>query len=1254
MSWATSGLLYLLLATSTLASNTPWPGSIHARHLQARDTTYCKKHTVKSGDTCQSLAKACGITLNQFYDYNSESICPKLQAEQKVCCSSGSLKPQPYANGTCYTYKTKDGDNCYDLSVAWSVTQDEIADFNDGTTWGWSGCDNLGIDMHICLSKGNAPMPASISNAVCGPQVPGTTVDGSIKDASDLAKLNPCPLNSCCNIWGHCGIDASFCTESKGPTGNPGTSKKGVFGCISNCGTDIVNNDKGPSNGYQRVGYYETFNWDRNCLHMRAEWSNTLNYTHMHWAFASVGEDLSIYIDDSHDQWKGFMKLKDVKRIASFGGWGFSTETATYEILRKAMEPANRDKFVSNMVAFAERTGIDGIDIDWEYPGAPDIPGIPPGLKSDGPNYLATLKALRKALPDKYTLSIAAPASYWYLKAFPIAEMSKVIDYIVFMAYDLHGQWDYGNENGQSGCPNGDCLRSHVNATEVHLALSMITKAGVQSNKIMVGESSYGRAFKMAEAGCTGPMCHYTGTSSESDAKPGRCTNTGGYLSDAEIKEIISRGNGTVKTWHDKDTASDYLVYDDLEWVAYMDSDTKQARRDTWEGLNFAGTIDWAVDLQEFNAADTVGESGDYDKDTCINVFDDMIWDWVNPAIEAPVSCTNLIQASPLPTTVTRTAYTTLTLVSGASMSTTVASTAFPISEVNFQPFTLASTDTESGTVITYRPIPRVTPSPMRVTVPQGWTVTSPNGKVDGPSTTTSLIGLPSSKATATNTAPSTDDDDGFVMYITWAPTISYNLPTYVTPKVQAPTIIPDDDSSPIPTPKPGVTDCTGDTCTKGMDCTDDTCTRGGDCTGPKCKRGGECTGPKCIRGGQCSGEECVSGGDCEGKSCVSGGGCSGRNCHKGGNCSGRHCSGGGGCVNTLLKKCSLGNCIGRGCSIDSHCPGCDNKIIVTVKPAGGSGGSKPGPKPECLNGCPTLPPCPGGDTSCNEACNAKACPPNRMPTGKSCTTLATANACTIIVSPTAVQTSPTTSYSTTTRTQCAKTMDCDVQDTTTTTTISTSETPAAQVTGKGIYDYWDDSKPNKSVLDSIAADFSEWERTADATVTKTSTTSKASTTTTEAPKPTISANGCDPMNGVQGVCWSKCDPDTSKPVNGDWSDDDPWCWLKDDDMGAFCNKVGDCPSNLECQPSDWAHGGCGKSKQGASGGCAPMSGTQGVCWSKCDPDTSDRVSSEWEDGDPWCWLMDDDMGAFCNKAGDCSSSLKCQPSSWAKGGCST
>jgi GH18 family chitinase len=55
---------------------------------------------------------------------------------------------------------------------------------------------------------------------------------------------------------------------------------------------------------------------------------------------------------------------------------------------------------------------------------------------------LAFLVVLKNLLNGK-SLSIAAPASYWYLKGFPIAQISEIVDYIVFMAYDLHGQVNY-------------------------------------------------------------------------------------------------------------------------------------------------------------------------------------------------------------------------------------------------------------------------------------------------------------------------------------------------------------------------------------------------------------------------------------------------------------------------------------------------------------------------------------------------------------------------------------------------------------------------------------------------------------------------------------------------------------------------------------------------------------------------------------------------------------------------------------------
>lgn len=64
----------------------------------------------------------------------------------------------------------------------------------------------------------------------------------------------------------------------------------------------------------------------------------------------------------------------------------------------------------------------------------------------------------------------------------------------------------------------------------------------------------------MAEAGCDGPDCKFLGARLESPAAKGRCTDTSGYISNAEIEEIIGMGDAT-KQWHDFGSNSDILVY---------------------------------------------------------------------------------------------------------------------------------------------------------------------------------------------------------------------------------------------------------------------------------------------------------------------------------------------------------------------------------------------------------------------------------------------------------------------------------------------------------------------------------------------------------------------------------------------------------------------------------------------------------------------------------------------------------------------
>ncbi|THC88729.1 hypothetical protein EYZ11_011829 [Aspergillus tanneri] len=550
--------------TITTTNSTAVTRKLHAR-------AECSTVQVESGNGCADLAAKCGISRADFTKYNpGDNFCSTLKPKQHVCCSKGDLpdfSPKPNKDGSCHTYQVKENDNCDNLAAEYSLTKEDLEDFNKNT-WGWNG--------------------------LCGPQKPGSEPP---TDGSDIANLNPCPLNACCNIWGQCGITKDFCIDTN--TGAPGTAEPGTYGCISNCGMDVV---KGDGTGAIKIAYYEGYCLSRECLFQDASQIDTSQYTHIHFGFGTLTPSFDVETGDalSSYQFGEFKRISGAKKILSFGGWDFSTMPDTYQIFRNGVKPENRLTMATKIANFIKENNLDGVDIDWEYPGAPDLPDFDPGTKEEGPNYLAFLVVLKNLLPGK-SISIAAPSSYWYLKQFPIAQISKIVDYIVYMTYDLHGQWDSHNSNSQEGCDRGNCLRSQVNLTETRQSLAMITKAGVPGRKVIVGVTSYGRSFKMAEAGCWGPDCIFTGDRLNSNAKKGKCTGTAGYIADAEIAEILNKPGRVVKHFVDSSSNSDILVYDNTEWVGYMSAATKKTRTALYSAWGLGGTSDWASDLQKYH-----------------------------------------------------------------------------------------------------------------------------------------------------------------------------------------------------------------------------------------------------------------------------------------------------------------------------------------------------------------------------------------------------------------------------------------------------------------------------------------------------------------------------------------------------------------------------------------------------------------------------------------------------------------------------
>jgi chitinase len=141
-------------------------------------------------------------------------------------------------------------------------------------------------------------------------------------------------------------------------------------------------------------------------------------------------------------EWSQITNLKQrapgIKVWISLGGWTFSdNNTDTQSVWGDlASTPSSRSTFTSNLYNFMKQWGFDGVDLDWEYPGAPDRGGH----EEDSQNYVLLLEQMSAAFAvsgSNIGLSFTAPTSYWYLRWFKIDLMAKYVNWINLMTYDL-------------------------------------------------------------------------------------------------------------------------------------------------------------------------------------------------------------------------------------------------------------------------------------------------------------------------------------------------------------------------------------------------------------------------------------------------------------------------------------------------------------------------------------------------------------------------------------------------------------------------------------------------------------------------------------------------------------------------------------------------------------------------------------------------------------------------------------------------
>ena len=311
--------------------------------------------------------------------------------------------------------------------------------------------------------------------------------------------------------------------------------------------------------------------------------------THINYAFADIdkGKIVLRLKTDSINLVQLVAKKSqnpDLKVIISIGGWAWSNWFSD-----AALTPESREGFGKSAIELMQKYQLDGIDLDWEYPGQiGEDNGFRP---EDKQNFSLLLGEIRRQLDElgtksktNYLLTIATGGDQNYIDHTELGEAQKHLDFINIMTYDFYSGLDsltghHANLYDSKQAPTTS--KSVLASVERHL------KAGVPANKIVLGIPFYGRMW--------------TGVTSQNNGLYQKAKSVGTII-DYNIIADKYLDKGFVRFWDESAQAPYLWDRDSTRFISYEDTASLSLKLHFIEEKGLGGAMFWEYSLDKNNA----------------------------------------------------------------------------------------------------------------------------------------------------------------------------------------------------------------------------------------------------------------------------------------------------------------------------------------------------------------------------------------------------------------------------------------------------------------------------------------------------------------------------------------------------------------------------------------------------------------------------------------------------------------------------
>lgn len=277
-----------------------------------------------------------------------------------------------------------------------------------------------------------------------------------------------------------------------------------------------------------------------------------------------IHSDWNIYPSEYNDTTVTFpqaVALKSsnphLKVLLSIGGASFTNPNSSYGrysytyFATMTADSTSRAQFINSCIDYCTNYGLDGIDIDWEYPGKDGNGGTAADYQSFL-DFLSDLYTAMKAANSNWLVTIAAPpfipnnsvAGTYVVSGVqktldPTSNLSyftwlgycsAYVDWMNVMCYDYYGTWD--NTTGD----NSPLYAVPSTNYSVDTTMAHYLAAGIDPTKIVIGIPVYASTF----AGVNFSSGNYgTGNTFTGPGAAGKITQQPGTLAYYEVLNAL-------------------------------------------------------------------------------------------------------------------------------------------------------------------------------------------------------------------------------------------------------------------------------------------------------------------------------------------------------------------------------------------------------------------------------------------------------------------------------------------------------------------------------------------------------------------------------------------------------------------------------------------------------------------------------------------------------------------------------------------